>query len=77
MNEIVIDFSKYQDIAAFHDDIAAKLSFPAYYGRNLDALHDMINELRPDPGCFMIFYGGTGIPHRQQATIAKILLRKE
>ena len=77
MNEILIDFSKYPDIAAFHEDIAAKLDFPAYYGRTLDALHDMIGEFRPDPARFTIFYGGTGIPHKQQVTIAKILLRKE
>lgn len=77
MNEILIDFSKYADMAAFHDDIAAKLDLPAHYGRNLDALHDVIGELRPDPARFTIFYGGTGIPHKQQVTIAKILLGKE
>lgn len=27
-----------------HAHIARRLSFPAYYGRNLDALHDLLTE---------------------------------
>ena len=44
MQEIIIDFSKYASIADFHDDIAARLNFPAHYGRNLDALNDCIRR---------------------------------
>lgn len=76
MQEIVIDFSKYGDVAAFHDDIAVRLDFPAHYGHNLDALADCLREIPPDRVHFTIFYGGTGIPHKQQVTIAKILLGK-
>lgn len=77
MAEVVIDFSKYPDVSAFHADIAQKLGFPDYYGKNLDALHDMISSIPPDRWQFTIFYGGTGIPHKQQVMIAKILLRRE
>lgn len=76
MKEFIIDFSQYSNIEAFHEDIAAKLNFPAYYGKNLDALNDMMGEQPSDAYAFTFFYGGTGIPHKQQVAIAKILLRK-
>ena len=31
-----------------HDYLAEKLQFPAYYGKNLDALYDLLTE-RQDP----------------------------
>ena len=31
-----------------HAHIARRLSFPDYYGRNLDALHDLLTERRED-----------------------------
>lgn len=31
---------------AAHDQISERLSFPAYYGRNLDALYDLLTEYR-------------------------------
>ena len=67
---------EYASIADFHDDIAARLNFPAHYGRNLDALNDCMREIPPGSVSFTIFYGGSGIPHKQQVTIAKILLGK-
>ena len=48
MQEIIIDFSKYASIADFHDDIAARLNFPAHYGRNLDALLDYLEHPAED-----------------------------
>lgn len=76
MQEVIVDFSKYPDIAAFHDDIAQRLDFPAHYGHNLDALNDCLREIPPESVHFTIFYGGSGIPHKQQVTIAKILLNR-
>ncbi len=76
MQNIVVDFSTYADVTAFHEDIAEKLGFPAHYGCNLDALHDCMREIVPGSVDFTIFYGGSGIPHKQQVTIAKILLGK-
>ena len=33
------------DKTAAHDHIQKQLSFPAYYGRNLDALYDLLTTL--------------------------------
>ena len=33
---------------ALHDLLAEKLSLPEYYGRNLDALHDCLTDIRED-----------------------------
>lgn len=77
MRDIIIDFRSYDSLAAFHDDIAIKLDFPNYYGRNLDALNDCLRELPPRSVHFTIFYGGSGIPHDKQITIAKILLASQ
>ena len=32
---------------AAHEYLAARLSFPAWYGRNLDALYDLLTERGP------------------------------
>lgn len=48
---IKLDLSNVADEEAFHDIVAAKLEFPAYYGRNLDALWDCLTDLAADhPG---------------------------
>lgn len=75
MKDIIIDFSHYDDMAAFHKDIKEKLDFPEYYGENLDALHDLVDSIPEDAYHFLFFYGGK-LPHKQQVQIAKILLRK-
>lgn len=33
------------DIETFYEEISKALSFPDYFGRNLDALEDMLNDL--------------------------------
>ena len=43
-----------EDIESFYDEIAAALAFPEYFGRNLDALADMLNDLEWIP-CRHIF----------------------
>ena len=37
------------DRAALHAALARDLDFPAYYGKNLDALHDLLTEA---PGAY-------------------------
>lgn len=39
-----------RDRAALHDALAEQFRFPAHYGRNLDALYDMLTE-RPAEAC--------------------------
>ena len=39
---VTIDCSLMVDEASVHDTFASALSFPAYYGRNLDALYDLL-----------------------------------
>ena len=42
--EFVIDLSGAHDAAALHTALAAGLPMPAHYGRNLDALFDVLTE---------------------------------
>ena len=39
---VTIDCSLMVDEASVHDTFSSALSFPAYYGRNLDALYDLL-----------------------------------
>lgn len=43
---IEINGSTIKSPSEFHTQIAAKLSFPSYYGQNADALWDCLTELR-------------------------------
>lgn len=44
MRQVWIDCTKMVDEASVHDTFAEALEFPAYYGRTLDALYDMLTE---------------------------------
>ena len=48
MTELLIDGAAVKDAAALHALLAEGLSFPAYYGRNLDALYDCLTDPRPE-----------------------------
>lgn len=45
MKHITIDCTKIGTIAAMHELLAQELSFPAWYGKNLDALHDCLTSI--------------------------------
>ena len=45
MKQIVLDGNKLADAANVHEYLKEMLSFPEYYGKNLDALHDCLTEL--------------------------------
>lgn len=44
MKQVLIDCTKMVDEATVHDTFTEALEFPAYYGRNLDALYDMLTS---------------------------------
>lgn len=58
METIVIDGEKMLNRRAAHDHLAEKLSLPDYYGRNLDALYDLLTE-REGPVRLVVRHRGT------------------
>ena len=45
MKEITINCAKIASMAELHDILARELRFPDWYGRNLDALHDLLTAI--------------------------------
>lgn len=41
---IILDGKQMLNRAAAHDHLAERLGLPGYYGRNLDALYDLLTE---------------------------------
>lgn len=58
METIVIDGEKMLNRWAAHDHLAEQLSLPDYYGRNLDALYDLLTE-REGPVRLVVRHRGT------------------
>lgn len=50
---VTLDGSLIPNRAALHDLLQDRLALPAYYGRNLDALYDLLTE-RTQPLVFVI-----------------------
>ena len=48
MKEIIIDGEKIHTKEDLHDAFGKALDFPHWYGRNLDALHDCLTDIRED-----------------------------
>ena len=42
---VLCDFSRLQTSDAVYDYLQKELSFPAWFGRNLDALHDCLTDV--------------------------------
>ena len=42
---ILCDFARLQTSEAVYDYLSKELSFPDYFGRNLDALHDCLTDI--------------------------------
>ena len=43
--KICLDGRLMTDRAALHDQLAHRCAFPEYYGRNLDALYDLLTDI--------------------------------
>lgn len=48
MKTIKLDISNISTVRALHIYLAYQLDLPAHYGRNLDALHDVLGEESED-----------------------------
>lgn len=42
---VILEGSRMIDRVAVHNHLAERLQLPSYYGRNLDALYDVLTEL--------------------------------
>ena len=42
---VLCDFARLDTADAVYDYLSKELSFPAYFGRNLDALHDCLTDV--------------------------------
>ena len=45
---VILDGNQISDRESLHDFLMLHLHFPAYYGRNLDALYDLLTEIPED-----------------------------
>ena len=69
------DCCKWQTEADFHADVAVRLAFPGYYGRNLDAFNDCIGEIEvPDSGGRAIVLRRFDLFTQRQPRVAQIIL---
>ena len=48
MERIIIDCGEIRSKAELHTALARSLHFPAWYGGNLDALHDLLTAITAD-----------------------------
>ena len=47
MKQVVLSAAEWRTPRDAHEALAQALNFPAYYGHNLDALHDCLRDLDP------------------------------
>ena len=71
MKTVRIDLRRIRKIASAQRLIQEAFDFPAYYGRNLDALHDMLCSI--DEATHVVFITGA----RRKGEIAAYLPRLE
>lgn len=67
-----LDGSRIKDLEDLHDVLAECFSFPAYYGRNLDALWDLLTERR-EGGQIVLFLAGE-MPRRLREPLESLFL---
>lgn len=64
MKDITIHCGEVNSAAAFHEILADQLDFPQWYGRNLDALHDLLTAIREDTCLTLVNFAAADSFHR-------------
>jgi len=54
MIHVFIDGTAVSSMADIHRILAEQLDFPAWYGNNLDALHDCLTDLTEEVGIYIL-----------------------
>ena len=57
MRNVVLDLSAVSSKEALHAALAEAFSFPAYYGKNLDALFDLLTQIDAPTRLFLLNAG--------------------
>jgi len=60
MRTITLELANIETVRALHIYLAYMLDFPAYYGKNLDALHDLLTEIGEDTRIIVRSAGARG-----------------
>ena len=60
MRKVTLDIRNIETVGALHIYLQYKLDFPAYYGRNLDALYDLLTEMGEEVGIILLAEGVKG-----------------
>lgn len=60
MKEVTIDCAAITNSKDFHQALASDLSFPEWYGNNLDALHDCLSSICEDTRLTLLHFGDLG-----------------
>ena len=68
MKRVEIYGAQLTDKEAVHDALSAALALPEWYGRNLDALHDCLTQLR-DVELVLVGWPDEGYPARVRKVI--------
>lgn len=78
MTEIIIDESSFTSAAGVHAYLATELAFPDYYGANLDALSDCLDDLC-EPCAFTVYMNDAAADEDEFAAwfpkLVRVLLR--
>jgi len=62
MKEITINCAKIASMAEMHEILARELGFPQWYGRNLDALHDMLTAISGETKLIFLHFPSLPFP---------------
>ena len=62
MRNIIINCANIESMAALHDLLAQQLSFPEWYGKNLDALHDCLTEIAEETELVFLHFAALPFP---------------